>query len=135
MRLPESLARSVRAAGPAGERWLAVLPDLLTSLETDWSITTGAALPGGHAAYVAEAMLADGHRAVLKVALPPVMGFAPFGQELRALRVTGGDPYVTLIRFDQPRQSLLLERLGEPLGRLGWSVPRQLDALVGTVAR
>lgn len=125
----------MRAAGPAGERWLAALPDLLTSLETDWSVTTGAALAGGHAAYVAEAVLADGRRAVLKVALPPVMGFAPFGQELRALRVMGGDPYVTLIRFDQPRQSLLVERLGQPLGRLGWSVPRQLDALVGTVAR
>jgi streptomycin 6-kinase len=133
--LPERLAHSLRAAGEAGEQWLAALPDLLASLESDWSITVGDALSGGNAAYVAEALRADGRPVVLKVALPTINGFAPFGQELRALRLADGDPYVTLLRFDQPRQSMLLERLGSPLGWLGWPVPQQLDALVHTVAR
>jgi streptomycin 6-kinase len=135
VRLPERLAYSLRAAGAAGERWLAELPDLLASLETDWSITVGEALDGGNAAYVAEAVRADGSPAVLKVSLPPVSGFSPFGQELRALRLASGDPYVELLRFDLGRQAMLLERLGAPLSSLGWPVAQQLDALVHTVAR
>jgi streptomycin 6-kinase len=135
VRLPDRLAVSLRAAGVAGERWLADLPGLLASLETDWSITAGDPLPGGNAAYVAKAVRADGGPAVLKVALPPVNGFAPFGQELRTLRLADGDPYVSLLRFDLPRQAMLLERLGEPLNTLGWPVAQQLDALVHTVAR
>lgn len=135
MRLPGPLAWSLRAAGEAGDRWLAALPDLLASLESDWSITVGEALDGGNAAYVAEAVRADGSPAVLKVAVPPVSGFSPFGQELRALRLASGDPYVVLLRFDPGRQSMLLERLGAPLSSLGWPVAQQLDALVHTVAR
>ena len=134
VRLPERLADSLRAAGEAGDRWLAALPELLADLEADWSITVGGAL-GGNAAYVAEATRADGSPVVLKVALPAISGFSPFGQELRTLRMADGDPYVALLRFDPSRQAMLLERLGEPLGRLGWPVPQQLDALVHTVAR
>ena len=135
VRLPERLAHSLRAAGEAGDRWLAALPELLANLEADWSITVGGALAGGNAAYVAEATRADGSPVVLKVALPAISGFSPFGQELRTLRMADGDPYVALLRFDPSRQAMLLERLGEPLGRLGWPVPQQLDALVNTVAR
>ncbi len=135
VRLPERLAYSLRAAGEAGDQWLAALPDLLASLESDWSITVGGALAGGNAAYVAEATRADGRPVVLKVALPAISGFSPFGQELRTLRMADGDPYVGLLRFDPPRQAMLLERLGDPLGRLSWPVPQQLDALVHTVAR
>jgi len=135
VRLPDRLAVSLRAAGEAGERWLATLPDLLASLEADWSITVGEPLLGGNAAYVAEVTRTDGGLAVLKVALPPVNGFAPFGQELRTLRLAGGDPYVGLLRYDLPRQAMLLERLGDPLNTLGWPVAQQLDALVHTAAR
>jgi streptomycin 6-kinase len=134
-RLPERLTVSLRTAGDAGERWLAALPGVLASLESDWSVTVGDALPGGNAAFVAEVIRAEGGPAVLKVALPEVSGFAPFSQELRTLRLAGGDPYVGLLRFDLPRQAMLLERLGEPLSHLGWPVAQQLDALVHTVAR
>jgi streptomycin 6-kinase len=135
VQLTDQLTRSLQAAGAAGEQWLAALPSLLAELAAEWSISIGAALAAGNAAYVAEAVLADGRPAVLKVALPLINGFPPFGQELRALRLAGGDPYVELIRFDQARRALLLERLGEPLAHLGWPVARQLDALVQTVAR
>ena len=135
VRLPGRLAYSLRAAGAVGERWLAELPGLLASLEADWSITVGEVRDGGNAAFVAEAVRADGGPVVLKVALPAVSGFSPFGQELRALRLASGDPYVVLLRFDLGLQAMLLERLGSPLGSLGWPVAQQLDALVSTVAR
>ena len=133
--VPERLAGPLRGAGAAGERWLAELPHLLAGIEADWSITLGPPLEGGNAAYVAKATLADGRAAVLKVALPPIEGFSPFDQELRALQLAGGDPYAALLRSDLLSRSLLLERLGQPLGRLGWPVSRQVDALVHTVAR
>lgn len=75
----QRLAASVRALGSVGHRWLEDLPGVLASIEADWSITFGAALDGGSAAYVTEAATLDGRPVVLKVALPPgVEGFAPF---------------------------------------------------------
>lgn len=130
------LAWALREVGPAGESWLAGLPELISSLEADWSITVGAALDGGNTSYVAEAVTSDGTLSVLKVAMPPgVAGFVPFEQQLAALRLAGGDPYVRLLRHDRPRRAFLLERLGQPLARLDWPATRQLDALVRTAAR
>jgi streptomycin 6-kinase len=132
----EPLARSLRALGAAGAAWLAGLPGLLASLEADWLVTVGARLDGGHAAYVAEAVTHDGTPVVLKLPVPRgIDGFTPFERQLAALRLAGGDPYVGLIRYDRPRQALLLERLGRPMAGLGWPAARQADALVRTAAR
>jgi streptomycin 6-kinase len=130
------LAAALRDLGTAGTDWLAGLPDQVAGLAADWSLTVGAALEGGNTSYVAQVVTHDGMPAVLKVALPPgIEGFVPFGQQLAALQRVGGDPYVRLLRHDAPRRAFLLERLGTPLGRLGWSVSRQLDTLVHTAAR
>jgi streptomycin 6-kinase len=103
---------SITALGPAGFRWLDDLPDILASLAMDWSIAYGRPLDGGNAAYVIEAVAADGRPVIAKLALPEgVEGFAPFEQELEALRLARGDPYADLIRHDLSRRSLLLERL------------------------
>ncbi len=124
------------ALGLTGQRWLAGLPKLVASLEADWAVTCGTVLAGGNAAYVAEAVTADGQRAVLKIALPPgIDGFAPFEQELHALQDAGGDPYARLICHDEQRRSMLLERLGRPLASLGWPADRQIAAITATVAR
>src|ERR1700744_2021870 len=97
--LSARLALSGRALGAAGEAWRASLPGLPASLETDWQVTVGARLDGGHAAYVAEAVTADGAPAVIKVPVPPGMdGFIPFERQLTALRLGGGAPYAKLIR-------------------------------------
>ncbi len=136
IRVPERLRASVAALGAAGERWLAGLPDLVASLEADWSVTCGTALEGGNAAFVAEAVATDGRLDVLKIALPPgIDGFAPFEQELRALQDADGDPYVKLICHDEERRSMLLERLGRPLASLGWPSDRQITAITATLAR
>ena len=50
--------------------WLEELPALVASLEREWSITVGRAYDGGTEAFVAEATLADGTPAVLKLLVP-----------------------------------------------------------------
>jgi streptomycin 6-kinase len=134
--VPERLMTSVRALGPAGSRWLEDLPGILASLAADWSIGYGRPLDGGNAAYVIEAVTADGRPVIAKLALPAgVDGFAPFEQELETLRLAGGDPYAELIRHDVSRRSLLLERLGPPLASLGWPPARQLTTVASTLTR
>ena len=134
--VPVRLMTTVRALGPVGKRWMDELPGLLARLESEWSITCGAAFDGGNAAYVAEALGFDGVPAVLKVALPfGVDGFSAFEQELETLLLADGDPYVAVIRHDTKRRSVLLERLGKPLASLGWSTAHQLEALTSTLAR
>jgi streptomycin 6-kinase len=128
-----ALRAAVAYFGATGERWLAGLPALVASLEADWGITCGRMLAGGHFAYVAEAVTADGQLAVLKVALPPQM--KGFKQELRGLELAQGDPYVAVIKCDEARQSVLLERLGRPIGELGWPIGRQIAVITSTVAR
>jgi streptomycin 6-kinase len=119
--------------GAVGERWLVELPAMVASLEADWGISAGRTLTGGQFAYVAEAVTAEGEPAVLKVAVP--RGPTAFTQELRTLQLARGDPYVRLIRFDEERRSLLLERLGRQMAELGWPVDRQLAVITETVAR
>ena len=129
----EQLRAAAAYIGADGQRWLNALPELLASLEADWGITLGRALTGGNFAYVAEAVTADGRLAVLKVALPPTVD--GLKQELRGLQVAHGDPYVELLKYDEARRSLLLERLGRPLGELGWSTARQIAVTTSTLAR
>lgn len=119
--------------GAVGERWLDELPALVASLEADWGISAGRTLTGGQFAYVAQAVTAEGEPAVLKVAVP--RGPSEFAQELRTLQLAQGDPYARLLRFDEERRSLLLERLGRQMAELGWPVDRQLAAITETVAR
>ena len=134
--MSSQFAVALRILGAAGARWLADRPALVARLEADWSVTVSTALAGGNTAYLAETTARDGTRAVLKVVMPPGMeGFGPFGQQLAALRLVGGDPYVRLLRHDREGRAFLLERLGPPLASLGWSTGRQRDTLVHTAAR
>lgn len=134
--VPERVALSLRALGAAGEAWLAGLPGLLAGLAADWSVTVGAPMEGGHAAYVAEAVTHEGTRVVLKAVIPPgIDGFPLVERELAALRLAGGDPYAGLLQYDVPRRALLLERLGRPMASLGWPASRQVDTLARTAAR
>jgi streptomycin 6-kinase len=132
----ERLAFSLRALGVPGQAWLAGLPGLLAGLAAEWSVTVGAALDGGSASYVAEAVTHEGTSVVVKVSIPPgIAEFTPFERQVAALRLAGGDPYVRLLRHDVPRQAVLLERLGQPMARLGWPASRQMEVLARTAAR
>jgi streptomycin 6-kinase len=94
-------------------RWLDELPALVQSLAHDWSVTIGATLRGGHAAFVAEATTSDGPRAVIKVGVPA--NSTELRCEAAVLRLADGDGCARLFRHDLDRGALLLERLGSAL--------------------
>ena len=109
--LPDEVRNKVLAEGNAG--WLDELPSIVESLAREWSLTIGATLRGGHAAFVVEATLADGTAAVLKVGVPGSQRDLAF--EATALRLVDGDGCASLLRDDLGRSALLLERLGAVL--------------------
>ena len=82
--VPERLLTSARALGPAGARWLEDLPDMLADLAADWSLAYGRSLDGGNAAYVLEAVTADGRPVVAKLALPAGVAVAIYVSEFAA---------------------------------------------------
>lgn len=109
--IPDEVRNKVIADGnPA---WLDELPSVVDSLAQEWSLTIGATLRGGHAAFVVEAMLPDGRAAVLKIGVPGTERDLTF--EATVLRLANGEGCATLLRVDLNRGAFLLERLGAAL--------------------
>ena len=133
--LPELVRQNIGARGAAGEQWLRELPELIATFEREWGITTGAVLDGGTAAVVVEALTADRTPVVLKLALPDFEGAGDFGNEITMLRLLDGDGCARLLRFDEPRRTILLERLGQRLVDLGLPQATQLEIICATVAK
>lgn len=134
--VPERVRSRARALGAEGERWLLELPDLIDQLESDWGIRVGGSQGTGFVAYLAAATTSDGTPAVLKIALPEgLSGVSEFRRELRCLLLGGGDPYVDVLKHDESRRVVLLERLGQPLANLGLSVTSQIEVIARTVPR
>jgi streptomycin 6-kinase len=129
--VPAVVRNKAVATGATG--WLDTLPALIRSLERHWSITVGRAHDDATEALVADATLADGTPAVLKLLVPRSGGHAQ--HEVTVLRLAGGDGCVRLLRDDPERDALLLERLGPPLYRLGLPLPQRLEILCSTAER
>lgn len=111
--------------------WLVGLPSLVAGLERDWSIRVGRAYQDATEAFVAEATTADGTPVVVKVVVPRTGDDA--ANEITVLRLTNGAGCVQLLRSDESRGALLLERLGPSLADL--SVPlRQRQEILCSVA-
>jgi streptomycin 6-kinase len=115
------------AAGAA--RWLDELPGLIADLERDWRITVGPPYPDATEAFVAEARPAS----VLKLMIPRDGDHVR--NEVTVLQLAGGDGCVRLLRADQGRGALLLERLGRPLHQLGLPLDRRHEILCATAER
>lgn len=134
--VPAALAASLRQLGEPGRRWLVDLPGVVAGLAEAWGLTLGESLEGGNTAFVVAATDEDGRSLVLKVAMPEgVEGFAPFEQEMTTLLLAGGDPYVQVVRHHAGHRALLLERLGQPLARLGLSTIEKLTITAHTLRR
>ena len=129
-RLQPLTRHRLAAMGEPGRAWVAALPELLARLEQQWSITLGRSIPGGSGSYVATARRADGSAAVVKVAVAEE-GWAA---QVATLQRAEGRGYVRLLAADTARRAMLLERLGRPLDRTGWSPDRQLGCLADTLA-
>jgi streptomycin 6-kinase len=134
-RVPEPVLQKVRALGTLGEQWLRDLPALIADVEREWAVEIGDALDGGTGAYVAPAAFSDGTDAIIKFAIPDGLeGHSVFARELQILLLAGGRPYVRVLRADEERRILVLERLGCPLEMLGLPVEAQIDAIAATLA-
>jgi streptomycin 6-kinase len=110
-------------------KWREALPDLVASCCKEWGLRVGEPYAPGAAGYAAPAELADGTRAVLKIAVP----HREAEQEADALERWDGDGAVRLLARDDERWALLLER-AEPGIFLSES-PDALDVLVGLLPR
>jgi streptomycin 6-kinase len=88
---------------------------------------------GGTEAYVAEAELADGTQAVLKLLVPRADNDPE--SEIAAYEIAGGEGLARLYRHDATRSALLLERLGRPLAAAGLSLEQRHGVLCGLLKR
>jgi hypothetical protein len=93
-------------------RWLRDLPDLVVELEREWSITVGRSYEDTTEAFVAEATLADGTPAVLKLLIDRPGDHAR--NEITVLR--------WLAARAAPGCSAMTWR-GAPCSRNGWAAP------------
>jgi streptomycin 6-kinase len=122
-----------KALDAGAARWLDELPGLVAALEREWSITVGRAYDRGTEAYVAEATLDDGTPAVLKLLVPRDGDAAR--EEITVLRLAGGEGCARLLRSDEARSALLLERLGRSLSELGLPLRRRHEILGDAAAK
>jgi streptomycin 6-kinase len=129
--IPAVVHNKAVVAGAA--RWVRDLPEVIAGLEQDWSITVGRPYPDATEAFVAEATLADGTAAVLKLHIPRQGGHAR--NEITVLRLAGGDGCVQLLRADAGRSALLLERLGPALYDLGLPLAGRHEILCSAAER
>jgi streptomycin 6-kinase len=106
---------------------VAGLPGVVADLAREWGLRVGAAFGDATEAYVAEATCHDGTPAVLKLVVPRRAALA--SQEITVLRLADGEGCCRLLRYDEPRGALLLERLGPAMSELGLPQPRRLEIL------
>lgn len=115
--IPDNFARTmVEVYGEEGTEWLHRLPDLIASLERQWSLTVMPPFTPLTYNYVAPAVRADGIDVVLKVGFPS----GEFFSEMEALRLYDGHGIVQLLEADSQQGAMLLEYLkpGTPLSGL-----------------
>lgn len=122
-----------KALSVGASRWLDELPDLVSGLESDWSIVVGDPYDFSTEAFVARATLDDGSAAVLKLLIPRAGDAAR--NEATVLRLTRGEGCVTLLRDDEARCALLLERLGPSLHDLDLPVQERHEILCATAIK
>jgi streptomycin 6-kinase len=123
-----------RAVSEGQTAWLEELPDIVESLERDWSFEIGRTFEEGTEAFVTEVSMADGTPAVLKVLIPRRDG-AVDDQEAAVLRLADGEGCPLLYRDDPARGALLMERLGPSLFALGLPYEQRLPILCDAAAR
>ena len=122
-----------KACAAGAEWWIEALPDLIATLEQEWSITVGRPYADATEAFVAEATLDNGAPAVLKLVVPRDGDAAR--NEAIALRLASGVGCVQLLRDDVDRGALLVERLGRSLHELGLAIGRRHEILCDTAER
>lgn len=130
LELPEIVRTRASLRGREGQAWIDALPAIVGGLARDWNLEIGGVLTGGTGGLVAACRTANGQDAVLKVAMPEA---ATANDQLRALLAFHGRGYVEVLRHDEPRNAMLLERLGPQLSELGLPISAQIEAICATL--
>ena len=130
--LPDVVRNRAIAEGHPG--WIDDLANIVRGLEREWSIELGRTYDEGTEAFVADAVLADGTPAVLKV-LVPRRGGSFDDHEATVLRLAAGEGCPVLYRDDPGRGALLMERLGPSMFALGLPYAERLPALCDAASR
>jgi len=129
--IPAVVRNKARVAG--ADDWLAGLPELVDELAGEWSFTPGASFADSTEAYVIAVTLADGTPAVLKLLVPRDGDAAR--REITVLHLAGGEGCARLLRADETRGAMLLERLGRSLFELRRPVDERHEILCTVAAR
>jgi streptomycin 6-kinase len=129
LRVPSPVCAKAMAVG--ADAWLEALPELVTEISTDWSLRVTDTFDGGTEALVAAVELEDGTPAVLKLPIPS----GEVRHEATTLRLAAGEGCVRLLRYDESRQALLLERLGRSLHELRLPLRARHEILCATAQR
>jgi len=114
--VPEKVRLNALSHGAAGRAWLDGLGEQIAEYERRWGIRVASVCLGGTEGFVAKAKTDDGQDAVIKIAMS---GTDPRRQELRTLRAANGKGYARLLRADEERNVLLVEKLGQQLHACG----------------
>jgi streptomycin 6-kinase len=122
-----------KAVEAGAEAWLAGLDDLVAGLAEEWELALEGTYEEGTEAFVAAVRCADGTPAVLKL-LVPRSGDAS-AHEITVLRLVDGDGCARLLRHDEGRDAMLLERLGPSMHQLAIPFEERLPALVDLARR
>jgi streptomycin 6-kinase len=131
MHVPDKVRGTALAGGEQGLAWLARLPRLIDDLEHEWHLSIGRSFSTGTEAFVAEAEMADGQLAVVKVLMP---WLDPSQRELATLLAANGRGYARLLRDDPARGVMLLERLGPQLHQLRLPLDTEVAIICATLA-
>jgi streptomycin 6-kinase len=109
-RLPKKFTRNtLDLCGEKGEQWLIGLPQIIREIEKNWSLKTGNCFSNLSYNYVAPCVCNDGGKAVLKIALP--LDNPEIYNEARFLQIADGSGAARLLKSDENRRAILLERL------------------------
>ena len=122
-----------KAVAVGAAQWLDELPALISALEREWGLVVGRPFPDSTEAFVAGATLDGGPAVVLKLIVPRAGDAAR--NEITVLRMANGEGSARLLRSDQARGALLLERLGPSLHDLGLPLAQRMETLRSAAAR
>lgn len=132
--IPPLVVSRAKSAGSIGEVWLNTLDTIIADLEKQWEISVGNSLTGGTHAFVAYADGKNGERYVLKIDMPENLG-GEFSNSITALNTVNGKGYVKLIAYDIAKKACLLERLGNPICTLSYSIKDQLRLICSVLQK
>ena len=127
--IPPVLRRKAEVEGVSW--WIDEVPAVAAALEENWSITIAEPLDGGTESMVFDAVTNAGASVVLKLILP--RDGAAVANEITALQLAGGDGCALLLRSDESKGALLLERLGLSLHELDFPVEKRHEVLADTL--